>query len=893
MKRFYSSFLVLAMSFSFSAGAQELSSPAGSRPCFPEDCPASGESRAGKIRCSGVALKGPDALGRQGDYFLQNNRAAFVIEGLDQINTYYYYGGILIDAVAMQGCKQASPDKFEEQGLFIGERNKDDWRASGVRAFRGERIEIRNDGSDGEAAVIRVHGTDDIFWIVELELFRMFYQSLNIPKHYTRPMGVELYVDYILPPDSSVLRIEFYIKNKRDTRRHVFTAAGAFFGDSTIKRYYHDGLLYLGPFTVHQRVPFLVSGSRDGSWAFGMDDVSLGTAHQSGYEVVFDTRQLLKRIELAPAGNPGDTARQVHYMAVGESDFNSALVNLHQENPEPLPGWDLMLEPLSGKAVDSKTGKPVQGARVEVRVRNRLGKWTFLDGFMTDQDGRFAGRVPDLGRKYQLTATKEGRTDSAPVYFRLKDRDHVELEFSPPARLSYDITGRQGRGLPVKIGLYSEGELVKTVHTGAGPGRTPLKPGSYVAKITRGYEYVPVSREICVRPGESARLSAELLPAVDTSGFLSADMHVHAGPSGDNYISIPERILTVAAEGLEVVVATDHEAVIPWQPGVEQTDLEDWVATVLGEEVTATIPEHINMFPVEPRFDIDARGGPLRWYGMDIAEVYQAIRQRGAGIVQLNHPLKYFEMIEYNLETGRAEFEHPEYIGLKPGDSLWSWDLDSFEFQNGCDPVFGKAMPGRKAGTFEYWMSFLNLGHRVTAVANSDAHDYSLPGHPRTYFSCPARNAADFKKEMLTRAIKEGRALTSTGAFAEIKINRKAGMGDTVMTSDNTVDLWLRIQAIPQIDVSHFKVFVNCDQVMNVPVEDTEEVIKYEGELKVPVSRDSHVVVMGFGKNKLPAGFEQFDPFGVPRFATNPVYIDHGGDGYTPPGWDGCSYTLP
>ncbi len=893
MKKFHLSFLVLLVIFSFSVHVQAGSSTPVSKRSFPNDCPVSGKARAGRIDSPGVALTGPDALGRQGDYFLQSNRAAFIIEGLDRINTYYYYGGILIDAVAMEGSQQACPEQFEELGLFIGEVNKDDLRATGVRAFRGERIEILNDGSDGEAAVIRAYGTDDFFWLVELELFKMTYNSLNTPKHYTRPLGLELFVDYILEPDSRVLRIEFNIKNKGDEHRHIFTGAGAFFGDSTVNRYYHDGLMYLADFSIHRNLPYLVSSSSNGAWAFGMKDASLGASNISGFDIFFDTRQLMRRIELAPAGRPGNATKVVHLMAVGESDFNSALVSLHRENPAPIRGWDIVMESLSGKAVDAKTKNPVQGATVEVEVRNRLGQWTFLDGFITDEQGEFSGKVPDLGRKYRLIATKEGRNDPLPLYFSLQKQDHLELEFSPPGHLRYQVKDEKGDDLPAKIGLYQDDGLIKTIHTGAAPGLAPLKPGAYQFNVTRGYEYVPYNGEIKVLPGGTAFILAELEHVVDTAGFLSADMHVHAGPSGDNYISIPQRILTVAAEGLDVVVATDHEAVIPWQPAVEETGLQDWVATVLGEEVTATIPEHINMFAVEPRFDIDARGGPVRWYGMDIAEVYRTIRQRGADIVQLNHPLGYFEMIEYNLATGKAELDHPEYIGLEPGDSLWSWDLDSFEFQNGCDPVFGKAMPKRKAGTFEYWMSFLNLGHRVTAVANSDAHDYSLPGHPRTYFSSPAGTAAEFHKDMLTGAIKEGIALTSTGAFAEVRVNRQAGMGDTLVTSLDSVNLWIRIQAIPEIDVTHFKVFLNCDQVMNVSVKDSEKVIKYEGELEVPISRDSHIVVMGFGKNRLPKGMDQFDPFGVPRFATNPIYIDHGGDGYTPPGWDGCTYTLP
>ena len=61
----------------------------------------------------------------------------------------------------------------------------------------------------------------------------------------------------------------------------------------------------------------------------------------------------------------------------------------------------------------------------------------------------------------------------------------------------------------------------------------------------------------------------------------------------------------------------------------------------------------------------------------------------------------------------------------------------------------------------------------------------------------------------------------------------------------------------------------------------------------VNIEKDSHIVVMGFGNEVLPRGMPQFDPLGVPRFTTNPIYIDYGGDGYEAPGWDGCDYTLP
>jgi hypothetical protein len=414
--------------------------------------------------------------------------------------------------------------------------------------------------------------------------------------------------------------------------------------------------------------------------------------------------------------------------------------------------------------------------------------------------------------------------------------------------------------------------------------------------VTRGFEYIPFLGSIEIKAGETANLEAVLVHAVDTTGYLSVDMHVHAGPSGDNKITIPERIETVAAEGLEVVVSTDHEAVIPWQPGIDAAGLGDWVATVLGEEVTATVPEHINAFPFEPRFDLDARGGPVRWYGMDISHVFAAIRERGASIIQLNHPRNdcaYMCLIDYNRATGEANLTHPEYLGLQPGDSLWSWNFDSIEYMNGNDRVFMDPKKPKSTGTFEDWMSFINLGHRIAGVANTDAHDYGVPGSPRTYFPSSTDNPAEFKLDDLVNAIKQGRVLASSGSFARVLVNGEFGMGDTAVAHGQTVDLWLHVESIPQIDVTRVKVFVNCDQVINVALPPGDDVVRYDGHVSVPVEKDSQIVVMGFGKNRLPLNFPQFNPLGVPRFTTNPIYVDVSGDGYTPPGWDGCHYTLP
>ena len=86
---------------------------------------------------------------------------------------------------------------------------------------------------------------------------------------------------------------------------------------------------------------------------------------------------------------------------------------------------------------------------------------------------------------------------------------------------------------------------------------------------------------------------------------------------------------------------------------------------------------------------------------------------------------------------------------------------------------------------------------------------------------------------------------------------------------------------------------MNCDEVLNVATTTPGEVVKYDDVLSLPVTTDAHVVVLGFGQDQLPRGFRQFDPTQVPRFTTNPIFVDADGDGvFTAPGGKTCSYTL-
>ncbi|GAB4294157.1 MAG: hypothetical protein Kow0090_08740 [Myxococcota bacterium] len=863
---------------------------------FSGGCPVEGKATATVIAGSEMRMEGPDAIGTEGDILIYNSRAAFIVENIEHRNAYYPYGGVLVDAAAVEGCGQASPEQFQELGFFAGALNISEYNLSIIRCFKGESLEIINDGSDGKAAVVRATGVDDYYWTVELQLIRDTAVSGN-KKALSESFGLKIVIDYILEPDSNVLEIKATFTNESSEKRRITAAALIMFGDTAPVRYYSNTVLTVADYNLDQEVPWVAASRGDGAWAFAEGNANLAVVSIADITVLLNINRLLDEpITLSPAGEDGSSHTVTYYLSVGATDSNSATKHLWYYNAEPMPGKRYELVPIDGIVLDKISGEPLEGALVELQAKNTNNEWRILDSFYTDNLGKFSGEIPKFVRRqmeYRLVAHLKGRSSTEPVTVDPANPSSYTLEFSQGGTLQYDVRDENGDSIPAKILLWKNGEVAWRIYTTTGNGEELVVPGEYEYTVSRGYEYTTAAGNLTIKEGEETEISIELTHAVDTEGFLSFDGHCHAGPSPDNVISVPERIATVAAEGLDVVASTDHEFVGSWQWGIDETGLNDWVATVVGEEVTAPVPEHTNMYPVEPRFDINARGGYVEWYHLDIAEIYTAERGRGAKIVALNHPREYMYLIQYDPVAGKPQLNDPTMLGLKDDSALWDWNFNTIELMNGPEFIFPKPDNPIRSGLFEAWMSFLNFGYHITAVGVSDAHDYGIPGMPRSYFVSSSDSVAEFNEDELVTAMIEGRVLLSNGAFARLAVNGDGEMGDLVADGDGEVELSVHIEAIPEVDVKYFKVYLNCDQILNIPASAPDEVVKYSGELQVAVERDSHIVVMGFGENEIPRAFNRYNPYGTPRFVTNPIYIDYDGNGkFDPPGGKTCAYDL-
>ncbi|HMV69731.1 MAG TPA: hypothetical protein PKA64_23010, partial [Myxococcota bacterium] len=247
---------------------------------FLHGCPVPGRAAARQLTDAAERPTGPDALAAPGDVVLLNAHAAFVIQDPATPRTYYHYGGIPIDAVAVDGCSQAAPETFGELGFVIGQLDLLDFTASNLRMFRGDRMEIVSDGADGGPAVVDVHGTDDRFWLVELDLIRQAFRAGKV-KHLPDPWRLDVTVRYTLDPEATALGVEVRLDPGDGPGGGFLTGALLFPSDLTQPVSWSDMPYSLGGLGLDTQVPWL---GLDGptSYAVAMPGSTMGRTEVSG-----------------------------------------------------------------------------------------------------------------------------------------------------------------------------------------------------------------------------------------------------------------------------------------------------------------------------------------------------------------------------------------------------------------------------------------------------------------------------------------------------------------------------------------------------------------------------------------------------------------------------------
>lgn len=414
------------------------------------------------------------------------------------------------------------------------------------------------------------------------------------------------------------------------------------------------------------------------------------------------------------------------------------------------------------------------------------------------------------------------------------------------------VAGRTNESLPCRISILdTNGSLVSlgttsndelairpgTAYTSTGKATLKLPAGKYTICAGRGFEYSLAQAEFTVRPGETHQQALSIRREVPTEGYVACDTHVHTlTHSGHGDATINERMITLAGEGIELPIATDHNVHVDYEPIAQKLGVRKYFTPVMGNEVT-TARGHFNIFPVA----VEARVPDHKQteWGLLLDDIF---RTPGVRVAILNHAR--------DLHSGVRPFGPALHDGLA-GENLENWPLRF----NAMEVVNSGATQTSPLQLFEDWMTLLNRGLQITPVGSSDSHDVArhFVGQGRTYIRCDDRDPGNLDVGAAVNNFLQGRVMVSYGLAAELWVDDKYTSGDFVTSVDQQVRIRVRVLGPDWVRADRVLLFANGallrDEEVPRHVEESLPLgVKCISSFTIPRPRhDVHLVAIAVG----------------------------------------------
>ena len=455
--------------------------------------------------------------------------------------------------------------------------------------------------------------------------------------------------------------------------------------------------------------------------------------------------------------------------------------------------------------------------------------------------------------------------------------------------LDLDVSGVDRRGgIPCRITIVDRSGDLMPLHASAGqtlavrPGvvytpdgkaRLGVQPGDYTLYATRGFEYSLAAKRVSIRAGQTKHVRLQLRREVPTPGLVSSDTHVHTftySRHGD--ATIDERMITLAGEGIELPIATDHDMAIDYAEPARRMRVNDRFTPVIGCEVT-TPRGHFNIFPVlagSPVPDARIEDWPL---------LMKANRSTpGVRVVVLNHPrnihsnFQPFAATNFNAVTGENR-RGPEF------------SFDAIEVAN------SSALQSDLELGFRDWFALLNYGYRVTAVGSSDVHDVSryIVGQGRCYVACDDSHPGQINIEEACRSFLQGRVLVSLGLLTQMRVDDRFAVGDLATGLGEKIRVTVTVLGPSWASAEKVELFADGVKIRERKLtqsKDAGKKARITWELSRP-AHDVHLVAIAWGPAVTAPYWAISKPYQPSSRvahrrvlgATNPIWIDGDGDG--------------
>ncbi len=789
----------------------------------------------------GEELGGPNATGKPGDWVLENDEVVFVIDALGGGAGFAESGGNVIDAADAKTRKDELGQLFTYFGTFPRQA-----------VYTSIDARVLPDG----AAVVEARGKE-------------LYEP-----------AIEVVTQYRLAPGDRALLLRTTLTNEGSTKVTGLGLGDAIQWGGAEKLAPGKALGFKGP----SRGPYIGGVGRYVSYAITSTEGEIAAISGGAWT---DTEQR-KDVEL----EPGASVTYERVFVVGERpDVSSIVAELTKAAAGDVGVVEIALVDAKGAPVKVPAGaKVVLGTDAAPEV---------LSIVATKEGDTFAGEVPPGKWLVGFAPSVGRRGDGKKVAVEVKKNaaSRVTLTVSEPAELTLGPCTEVPSNVAVPCKLTIEG-LSGTPSPDLGPAHVaglaknvvflrpsesravPLPHGRYRVTASRGPEYDVHAFEVDVPGSTPPRI--ELRRVVDTSGYVAADFHQHTMLSADAPVATRDRVLANAAEGVEVAVASEHNAIVDLAPVAKELGLAPFLVQLPGVEITSDAAKkpfgHANVYPLTPRPDQPRGGAPVVRDRL-AADVFADARalQGGPRVLQINHPRSgkngYFDQLGFDPSKG---------VGSGPG---YDASFDAIEVWN------GRVVEHRTRVLEDYW-ALLRTGHPVTPIADTDTHGIvgEEPGYPRTYVrlaGAGADVALDAWDADRTRALVEGirdrrDVVLTNGPFLRVTANG-APIGG--VARGGTVEVKLTVTTPPWIVVDEAEVRLasgaraGSSSVALTPKKNAQGALVAHATFSLRVKADDALVVIVSGKKPMRPVLSGDDAEISPWAMSGPIWIDADGDG--------------
>lgn len=746
---------------------------------------AANQARAGRLQAADV--KQP-AHSRQkveaGDFVLVNDKIAVVIEDKDVSDGYGRFGGEILTLDRVTDDGKLSGHSFFGETL----------QATSLYQINPTSVTVMNDGSDGNAAVVRVVGPlEGIPFLIET------FAAL-FPAQFE---GLDAVTDYSLAPGEERLLVSFGFVNASEYELDTGLKSA---GSSDILGFFQGSFNQLFTSTagfgkpiaetdfvgfVNDEISFAYLGADGAQLEYGGIDISGFTAYNGTGMTVGPCSQAIVPTREIVVGTVG----------TGINGLRDVLRRVYGQ-----PAW----REVTGVVTDAN-GVGIEGALVHALAADD----TYLSRVRTGAGGVYSIFVPE--QEVLLTPQLRGYTAAGET--NAPGTSTTDLSFDPngfiqvtaselggsstiPTRTQViptvavpAIDERFGVQDEVNGRLYQEFDLDGSV-------LLPVPVGEHRVIVSHGFEYELHDEVVTVAAGQTVTVSAALERTVDTTGALSADFHIHSAFSADSSDPVDYKIRGALADGVEVPATSEHEWINPWQPRIEAFGVQDWAFSVTSQELTTFTWGHFGVVPITPRPD-RVNNGAIDWLDKPAQTIFDevhALPESPALIV--NHPSgntafsAYFTRVKLDRATGSST------------DPLWSESFDAIEVFNDSD------FESNRDASVADWFSLLNAGKNFWSVGSSDSHYLrtSAVGYPRTYLFMGYDDPKLTTESDVRDSVVGGNMTIAGGLFMTVEGPNGSLPGDTEAKTASA-DFTVTVRCPSWIDATSLEIIVNGETV--------------------------------------------------------------------------------